>query len=264
MSLQILVSTMNQKDFHLLERMKIQSDAIIINQCDDEGIFNLDKDGFKIKWINSKNRGLSRSRNMAIDNADRTICVLADDDLEYVPNYRDIILQHFKLYPDADVIAFQVEGIEAKFKDYYPKPRKINYLTSMKISSVEIAFRLDKVKAANIRFNELFGAGAKYCMGEENIFLIECLKKGLNVHYVPKKIAYLHIGESSWFKGFNDNYFINRGAIFAAMSKRFSVPLIVQFAIRKHKLFKDEMTRIQAIKLMLEGKRRLLEHDMNA
>ncbi len=53
---------------------------------------------------------------MAIDNAEETICVLADDDLEYLPNYRDIILKHFKLYPDADIIAFQVEGIEGKFK----------------------------------------------------------------------------------------------------------------------------------------------------
>ena len=136
---------------------------------------------------------------MAVENACGEICILADDDLKYLPNYKDIILKQFELNPDIDIITFQVEGIEQKFKNYYPRSRKINFLTSMKISSVEIAFRLNSIKQANIRFNELFGAGAKYCMGEENIFLMECLKKGLKVMYVPVKIAKIHIGQSTWF-----------------------------------------------------------------
>ena len=104
-------------------------------------------------------------------------------------------------------------------------------------------------------FNELLGAGAKYSMGEENDFLFKCLKKGLKIKYIPIKIADLYIGESSWFNGYNDKYFIDRGASFTSMSKRFSNILIVQFAIRKRKLYKDKMSVIKAIKLMLCGKK---------
>ena len=34
MTLQVLVATMHQTDHSLLEKMNIQSDAIVINQCD--------------------------------------------------------------------------------------------------------------------------------------------------------------------------------------------------------------------------------------
>lgn len=34
MDLQVLVSTMHQKDYSIIEKMNINSDAIIINQCD--------------------------------------------------------------------------------------------------------------------------------------------------------------------------------------------------------------------------------------
>mgnify|MGYP000852640283 CR=1 FL=1 len=261
LNLQVLISTMHQKDYSLLKRMNIDSDAVVINQCDEDFFYNLNIDNHRIMWINSKERGLSRSRNMALINANADICLLADDDLEYVSDYRKIIINQFELNPDADIIAFQVEGIEERFKKYTNKPRKISFLTSMKISSVEIAFRLDKIKKADLKFNVLFGAGSKYYMGEENIFLSDCLRKGLNI--VPIKIAYVHIGESTWFNGYDEDYFINRGAVFTAMSYKLSIPLIVQFAVRKVQLYKNRFNIFQVINYMLEGRKRYLA-DINS
>lgn len=257
MKLQALVSTMNQND-KLIEKMHINTNAVIINQCNIDQNKEISIYDLKIKWIDSIKRGLSLSRNMALKNAESEICHFADDDLVFIPGYEELILNQFKKYPNADIIAFQVEGIERKFKDYHPSPREISFLTSMKISSVEIAFRLDKVKKSDIIFNELFGAGSKYIMGEENIFLIECLKRGLKIMYVPVKIADLHMGESTWFKGFTKEYFVSKGAQFTAMSKRYSLLLIAQFAIRKAKLFNKEVTLFQAIRYMLEGKQQFL------
>lgn len=258
MSLQVLVSTMYQTDYSLIKKMNIQSDAVVVNQCNRNNFDELQIESFQVKWIDSVERGLSRSRNTAIRYANSDFCLLSDDDLEYVNDYENIILQQFQQYPEADIITFKVDGIEEKFKDYYRRSRKLNYLTSMKVASVEIAIRLDSIKKAGVSFNELFGAGAKYLMGEENIFLYDCLKKGLNIQYVPIKIADLHIGESSWFKGYNKEYFIAKGAIFTAMSKAFSIPLIMQFALRKYKLYKDENTIYLAIKYMLEGRNKYL------
>jgi glycosyltransferase involved in cell wall biosynthesis len=238
--------------------MNIQTDAVVINQCDRCTTQEFKFNNSNIKWVDTTDRGLSLSRNMALRNANGKMCLLSDDDLEYLSGYEEIILSQFKKYPDADIIAFQVEGIERKFKDYYPNPRKINYLTSMSISSVEIAFRLDSIKKRNIIFNKLFGAGAKYIMGEESIFLTNCLKNGLKIMYVPQKIAYLHLGESTWFKGFNKEYLISKGAQFTAMSKIFSALLIIQFVIRKYKLYGSEITRFEAVKFMFEGRKKYL------
>jgi len=248
---------MHQKDFSLLDKMKVHTDAVVVNQCDSESIEEFVYGEHKIKWINSKERGLSRSRNYAIRNANDDICLLSDDDLEYVVEYEEIILNAFKQYPDADIIAFQVEGIEEKFKDYYPNTRYLNYLTIMKVSSVEIAFRLSSIKET-VEFDEQFGAGSRYSMGEENIFLFNCLKQGMKVLYVPIKIADLHIGESTWFNGYNKRYFNSKGAAFTCMSRLFSIPFIIQFAIRKYKLYHSEATRLQAIRYMLEGRKEFL------
>jgi len=259
MKLQVLVSTMYQKDYSLLEKMNINSDAIVINQCDEISNDEIQHSGRKVKWFNVSERGLSKSRNMALEHATGNICVLADDDLEYIENYSDLIIEQFNLHPEADIITFQIEGIEKKFKNYHKKSKKLNYLTSMKISSVEIAFRLEKIKKSDIKFDEEFGAGSKYIMGEENLFLANCIKNGLKIVYVPLKIADLHVCESTWFNGYNKDYFISKGAVFTAMSKSLSLLYIFQFALRKYNLYKKETSLLNAVKYMLRGRIEYLE-----
>lgn len=130
----------------------------------------------------------------------------------------------------------------------------------MKVSSVEVAFRLEKIKEFDINFDENFGAGSKYKMGEENIFLTKCIGMGLNIMYVPVKIANLHIGESSWFNGYDNDYFISKGAQFTAMSESLSLLYILQFALRKYNLYKKETTLLNALRNMLQGRKEYLNH----
>lgn len=259
MKLQLIVSTMFQDDLSLVDKMKISSEAIIINQCNKNQRFEFFHNNNRITWINTSERGLSNSRNMGLKNASGDICVLADDDLEYIDNYEKIILNEFERYSNVDIITFQVYGIEKKFKSYSKKKKKLNFISTFKVSSVEIAFKLNSIKNAGIQFNEYFGAGSKFIFGEENIFLSDCIKKGLKIMYVPVKIADLHVGNSTWFKGFNEEYFISRGASFTAMSKTLSILLILQFAIRKYKLYKKSMPMVQAIRYMLKGRKQFLD-----
>ena len=80
----------------------------------------------------------------------------------------------------------------------------------------------------------MFGSGNKYYMGEENIFLYDCLKKKLNIYYMPVKIGTLKvINESRWFKGYNSNFFKVKGTVFYRMTNHLYILLILQFAIRK-------------------------------
>jgi glycosyltransferase involved in cell wall biosynthesis len=209
--------------------------------------------------ITYNDRGLSKSRNKALDNMRGEICLLSDDDVIYLDDIEDLILQEFDAHPDCDVLAFQVEGIDRKFKDYPARESAIGYLGSLKVSSVEIAFRADKIKKAGVRFHELFGTGSKYCSGEENIFLFECLHRGLKMKYIPRKIANLYVGESSWFKGFNRDYFFAKGAAYTAMSEKLSSLLILQFLIRKHSIYHKELKLTDAARAMYAGKAEYLE-----
>lgn len=254
MNIEVLLSTMNS-DEEMIRNINLSTKCTVINQCDEENEVIKYIDENCVKVISKIERGLSRSRNLAIIHSTEEVVLLADDDLRYDPKYPEIIVEAYHSNPQYDIIVFQVEGINGKFKDYSPKEKELGFLTSMRVSSVEISFRKDSVLNAGIKFNELLGAGAKYSMGEENCFLYDCLRAGLKIKYIPIKIADLYIGNSSWFNGFNSKYFVDRGAVFTAMSPKLSWILIVQFAIRHYRKYRNEMSFIKGIQYMLQGNR---------
>lgn len=263
MGLQILLSAMFLKDENYIDTLNIKSDCVIINQCDTETKRVADHtcpDGRIVKatYIETKERGLSKSRNMAIANADADICILCDNDVEYCDGYEDMILSSFAEHPEADLIVFYIKRPE-RLQPNYSVVKKMGYLSVLKIFSPEIAFR--KKSISDVSFMEEFGAGARYIMGEENIFLYDCLKKRKTILYVPKQIASLREEESTWFKGYGQEFFVSRGANYAAMSRMFSHLLIWQFALRKRALYGGNMTMWSAIRMMYKGRREFLtEH----
>ena len=260
MKLEILLSTMHMVNDEIIKKMNIKTDCTIINQCENNFIQKKKYQGNLISIIDCDERGLSRSRNKALEYATGDIVLLADDDMIYVDNYEQIVLDAFEKYNE-DILAFQVEGIEKKFKNYRLKTSKVNKLTSMKISSVEIAIRTSSLKSKNIHFNELFGSGSIYKMGEENIFLFDCVNNGLKIRYIPIKIANLHMNDSTWFSGFNEKYFFDRGATYFEMFGRMSDLFVLQFIIRKRRVLDISMFR--AWKFAKLGKLDYLERKKN-
>ncbi|MCR4656443.1 MAG: glycosyltransferase family 2 protein [Lachnospiraceae bacterium] len=275
MRLQVLLSAMNLKDESYVDSLNITSDAVVVNQWSEQSPYadtlrdecgnvtgilsierikrnNINGDMHEVVFIESSQKGLSRSRNMAIEASNADICILCDNDVEYVPYYDRIILKAFEKYSDADLIVFYIKRKE-KPEPNYKKEKRMGYLSVLKIFSPEIAFKRDSIKG--ISFNPMFGAGARYQMGEENIFLYDCLKKGKKIYYVPVKIAELREEESTWFKGYDREFFVSRGANYAMMTKTFYPVLILQYAVRKRKLYKDETSFVNAVKYMFEGSR---------
>ena len=260
MKFQVLLSAMNLADESYLDTLNVKSDAVVVNQCDRTSRKDIDHETFgkitKVTYIESTQRGLSRSRNMAIRNAKADICIFCDNDVEYVDGYEEMILQEFEDHPDADLVCFYIKRKEKPEPNYLTR-RWMGYLSVMKIFSPEIAFRRKSIQ--DITFNEDFGAGSgKYLMGEENIFLYDCLKARKKILYAPIKIAELREEESTWFKGYDEAFFVSRGANYAAMSKGWSIFLIWQFALRKRKLYRKNMTVMQAVIYMHRGRKQFL------
>lgn len=261
MNIEVLISTMDLIDNNqLLKKMNIKTNSVTINQVSKETNLESSQNS-KNRVYNYCQKGLSKSRNKAIENAREDICIIADDDLIYEKDYEEKIKDAYKKYDTADIICFWVPSKNSKRQTTKQKTRKISYLTSMRVSSYQITFKLNSIKKYNIKFDENFGAGSgKYIMGEENIFLFDCLRKNLNIMYVDEKIAEVKQEESTWFKGYNENYFISKGACYHRMSKIFSDALIYQFAIRKRKLYKEDCNVFKAIKIMKQGKREYIRN----
>lgn len=254
--IEVLVSTMYEKNFDLHKKMNLKENVTVINQF---GLENFDTPKLKkiknnIFYYQIKDRGLSKSRNMAIESSSGDICIIADNDVLYLNDYSETINDAYQKYPDADIIAFQVDRINGREKKFSNTDKKIKYLSSLKISSVEITFKRNSILKKELRFNEDLGAGSNYLMGEENEFLIQALNKGLKVYYVAKKIGVVDMSSSTWFETYNNEYFESRGASFKAMFPRFYWILIFQFIIRKRMIKKDSnMSYFQILKKMFEG-----------
>lgn len=253
MKCEVLISTMNNENCKkLISNMNVKK-ATLINQITKENIELANSKDKLHRIISVKDRGLSKSRNLAIKNATADICLIADDDMFYYDDYEKNVLDAYSKFPDADIIAFVVTHDNKKTKKIL-KEGKVNFLDSNRIQSVQLSFRRKSIIDSGIKFDELFGAGSVYNFGEENIFMSDCLKAGLKLYFKPVVIANLYdTGQSTWFNGYTERYFINRGAVFKRMSKFIYPILIMQFAIRKYKLYRNEMNLLKAIQLMFNG-----------
>lgn len=230
MTIEVLVATMNQEDYSLVERMGINSPAIVVNQCNRNSVVELINNGSRILWIDTIQKGLSKSRNMALSFATGDICLLADDDEVLLDGYTEIIKTAFNEKTHADIVSFNIERINQRSRRKANKDRKAPYYKYY--PSVSLAFRRLRIVKNGIHFNDLIGAGTQYGSGEEAIFLMESRKKNLKVYENSKAICTVDFSTSSWFSGYTERYYRNIGVFLAAAygkkAKMFGLYYLIQ------------------------------------
>lgn len=237
MRVQVLVASMNQIDHSLLDRMNIQSDVIVGNQCDYNLIEKFEYKGNTVVYLNFAERGVGLNRNNALMRATGDICLFADDDMVYVDNYPAIIVNAFESNPEADVIVLNLIEKDSNRKQINKKSR-VNIFNYLRYGTVRVAFKLNKVKEQGIYFNQCFGGGTEHCHGEDNLFLTDCLKKGLKIIALPIEVAELtDIRESTWNKGYDEKYLRDQGILYKTISRRWWKFLCFQDAVRRHKSY---------------------------
>ena len=99
MKVEVLASVMNTTLPETVEHMNLQSDAVIINQCDrlayeemkiagHGGSAEADpREEYLIRYYSFPERGIGRSRNEAILRAEGDICLFSDADIVYEDGY---------------------------------------------------------------------------------------------------------------------------------------------------------------------------------
>ena len=262
-NLTVLLSCMHQDDASIVLRSNIRTDAVVINQCETDSLSQLilTTDGGKplhVTYRCTSQRGLSRSRNMAIHTASAAdICVLCDDDETFSDDYQQTIEQAYEQYPDADLIAFQVVTPDDPYlkKNYSDKTKRVGKLQALKIGSCQISFRRQSILDNNISFDEQMGSGTSHGCGEENKFLFDCLNKKLTIMYVPRIIATLNEKpDSNWFQGFTPRFFLERGwATARYMGKPAALLYAFYYAIKKYPLYHSETGFVRALGQMVVG-----------
>ncbi len=253
MRLEVLISCMYQKNASIINCTGIQTDVLVINQCNYESKEEFDLKNKKgeicqARIINTKERGLSKSRNMALQTAKGDICLFCDDDEQLVPEYPEIILNAFLNNPAIDGIVFWIDKPSKRGKEL-KKVKRLTYIDALQTSSVQIAFRRERILERNIRFDELMGSGTGNGGGEEVKFLFDCLQNKLNILCVPQLIGSVKQTSSGWFSGFTPQFMRNQGwTSRRIMGALIGYVYIILFVFRKYKLYKNDCSFWRALK----------------
>jgi len=199
MKLYILISTIDEgikKIKNILKEPQKNIIYIVSHQYQDKKYKYIPKELLREDILVSqiKGKGLSKNRNNAISLVNNGICLVADDDINILPNSFNIIIDTFKKNEDLDVACFKIktEKNQPEYKNY---PKNCSLVKKIKdkkyyVSSVEIAFRVNSIKKNKIFFNENFGIGSNIMIGgEEKVFINDCIKKNLKIMFFPYYIV---------------------------------------------------------------------------
>lgn len=253
MKLQMLVSAVNQNVLTMADKMNIETDAIIINQCGYFTYNEFEHNSCKIRCYSFKERGVGLSRNTALMRADSELCMFADEDIVYEDGYRKRIEREFKKNKKADIILFNVKVIPSRKTYWNDKDKRIRWYNYARYPAYSIAARTESLHRANISFSLLFGGGAKYSNGEDSLFLRDCLKSGLKIYASTVVIGEEKERESTWFHGYNEKFFKDRGVLYRYLYGKMAKPLSMRFLLAHKEEMCKEISIKQAYAWMKEG-----------
>ena len=211
MTLTLLIACMHEKDTSIIQRSNVQTDVVVVNQCDRDSVEEFDfvnKKG-KIchaKFINTTERGLSCSRNMAIRNAWGDVCLICDDDELMEADYEVAIIGQYQKHKDSIVNTFSLIRKDCA-RTYSASPKKLGFLDTLHTNSLQISFNRKLVLDNNILFDEMMGSGTGNGREEENRFMMYCYKTGYSVKNFDKynECISMRVMQYSAFEGFFEN-----------------------------------------------------------
>ena len=134
-----------------------------------------------------KGLGLSANRNNALRHCRGEIVLTADDDLRYEAEDLKRVIEAFAKRPKMDLAQFRFYGSP------WPWPEKESVLgrrlpKGLPVISFCQAFRRKSVEG--LRYDEQFGLGAAvWQAGEEDVFLHDARRRGLECRYIPEYIV---------------------------------------------------------------------------
>jgi glycosyltransferase involved in cell wall biosynthesis len=221
----------------LCEQMNLQTDAIVINQSDRLDVEEVTWKEHKVVMYSFPDRGVGRSRNEAILRATGDICLFSDQDIVYEDGYEASILEAFRECPKGDFIVFEVEVSEERRTYHNTGCKRLFWYNSGRYPTYSFAIKRDKLLASGLFFSLLFGGGAAYSNGEDSLFIRNFIQKGYLVYTSTVRIGREESGGvSTWFHGYNQKFFYDRGVLYHFLYGRLAGALALRFLLAHRKV----------------------------
>lgn len=253
--LEVLIAAQNIRGMDQLPKVAEQllsegCAALIINQTDSEPDFESPSQNLRIFHFNET--GICRSRNRALQQAQGSLLLITDEDVELIDGFSDTIAKAFDNNPEADIITFQCLNERGeKRKNYSAASFWHNKRTLMQVSSVEIAIRRESLTRKSLLFDARFGVGSLIPTGGETVFLSDAHNLGFKILYLPFPIVKHPDASSGRALNQNPALMKAKGAMFYRIFGWKAYGVCILFALKKRR--ETGYSLIKNIQLMYAG-----------
>ncbi len=171
-------------------------------------------------------RGVAASRNAALASCETELLLFTDDDVRLMPEGLTEIIRTFSERSNLDLFVGQTLFGNGEHRKRYPATaQRLTLFNSARIGTVELAVRPRRIVSRQIAFDLAFGAGQVNFLGDEYIFVADCLKAGLEGAYAPVPIA-IHSGAGSALDYQSERAARARARVFERVFGPVAAPLI--------------------------------------
>ena len=197
LTIDILISATNQRIVRIKDLLLEEAEGVhyvVSYQYSDDKFLSLIPPPLEtyadVVIDKNKGKGLSKSRNRALELAQNDLVYFIDDDTVLIPEAIDVIRKTFEENPDVDIALFQAQTYAgAPLRDY---PREAKEVTSFRdrfpVLAYEMVCRREKVQGI-LKYDTRFGLGSgRFLCYEQQVWLEDALRAGLKIKYFPSPI----------------------------------------------------------------------------
>lgn len=217
-TLEVLIPTIN-KDVSdaesLLRFWNVQTDCIISNQCGRNGHYEFLFNDKRVTWVDVDSVGVSLNRNNLLTLLKSDLGLFIDDDCSLLESYEQKVIQEMNQF-SAEGALFT--GLNVLGSTINKRSKTIICKSFNKISHIGgpgICVSRQFIHKTGISFCEQLGTPNKVYLGEDSLFGYQMIKSSnriINSHIIVFKILE-DLDNSSYFRGFTEQYFFSKGAI---------------------------------------------------
>ncbi|MEO3682798.1 glycosyltransferase [Shewanella vesiculosa] len=193
--LTVAISTVKQERERVINNINSLSPSskkllnfLVISQFEDE--YECTKIN-NISVIKLTGKGLSKSRNAAVEAVQTDWIWFQDDDFSFNESELDFLVESL-LTKEMDIGLIRVGSLENRSSYYkkYISYSKFMRLLSLKVSSIEIIAKVNFLKEKKIKFDNNLGLGTDLPCCEENKFMLDCFDRGARIFFLKKVLCY--------------------------------------------------------------------------
>ena len=261
MILDILVTTYKKNKAEINDLCKTNNyhgRVIIGNQFGSENnSYYIKKQDAFIEVNNIDSIGVSKNRNFLIRRSKADYLLFLDDDAILDDNsyYQLIKIIEQRIKPKGiNFCKFNVtcDDLKRQIKQLKSK-RRIGFKTLSSFGVIGLVAKRSFIVDNNLFFDESIGPGCQITSGEDTVFYKSICKATKRICSDSIHVARLPISESSWFKGYDRQYFINKGYCAREMYGCLWIIPFVFSCIKHFKFFLKDTSFSKQMKYGREG-----------